>query len=169
MAEPAGRHLMRSPLAELLGGDGDLDELADAFSGPLYWPDLPAEAAADQWAALRAWVEDLVDRFALDSHLVPNCWWRHPQLVEVLAALRDHERGCYAPTAPPTAAVEFHRALRDIEARLRAWVAELRCEAGHHPTHDRRRLLPADGWDQWVAADVEPRRHPEPDAPPADA
>jgi hypothetical protein len=78
--------------------------------------------------------------------------------ARALAALRDHERGCYAPTAPPTGAVEFHRALRDIEVRLKTWVADLRCDGRHDPSHDRDRYLPLDGFEDWVAADVQRRR-----------
>jgi hypothetical protein len=143
----------RFPLGELFGAEGDLRELADAFGAPLFWPDLPAERAAEEWQALAEWVGHVVARFDWDSHVVPACWWRHNHLVEALAALRDHERGCYAPTAPPTGAVEFHRALRDVESRLKGWVADLRCDARHDPSHDRDRHLAMDGFDEWVAAD----------------
>lgn len=150
--------LARFPLAELLGADGDLGELADAFGAPLFWPDLPPERAAQEWQALAGWVARLVARFDWDTHVVPACWWRHNHLVEALAALRDHERGCYAPTAPPTAAVEFQRALREIETRLKTWVADLRCDARHDASHDRERRLPADDFDAWIESDVQRRR-----------
>jgi hypothetical protein len=113
---------------------------------------------AEEMTALRAWVEGLVGRFSLDSHVLPACWWRHNNLVEALAALRDHERASYASAAAATAPVEFHRALRDIEALLRSWMAELRCEAGHDASHDRARRLPADGWEQWLTSETERRR-----------
>jgi hypothetical protein len=158
----------RFPLTELFGGDGDLGELADAFGAPLFWPDLPAERAGEEWHALAGWMARLAARFDWDTHVIPVCWWRHNHLVEALAALRDHERGCYAPTAPPTAAVEFHRALRDIETRLKTWVADLRCDARHDPTHDQARPLPANGFDDWVAADCERRRQDALDAALAD-
>lgn len=146
----------RFHLAEMIGGD--MGELADTFGAPLFWPDLPAERAEEEWQALAGWVARLVNRFDWDTHVVPACWWRHNHIVEALSALRDHERGCYAPTAPPTAAVEFHRALRDIESRLKAWVSDLRCDARHDPSHDRARHLPADGFDTWVATDSQRRR-----------
>jgi hypothetical protein len=68
---------------------------------------------------------------------VPACWYRHNGLVELLSALRDHERACYTDTAAPTAAVTWMTAFRDIEARLRVWIAELRCGGDpryHDPT-----------------------------------
>ena len=135
MAEEAGP--TRLPLAALFGAEGDLDDFADAFAAPLYWPALPAERVRTEWEALAAWVGGLVLRFGYDSHVIPTCWWRHNCFVEALSALRDHERGSYAPTSPSTAAVEFHRALRDVEARLRAWAAELRCDGEHDHSHDR--------------------------------
>jgi hypothetical protein len=159
----------RFPLAELFGAEGDLEELADAFGAPLFWPGLPADRAAEEWHALAGWVEHLVARFDWDTHIVPACWWRHNHLVEALVALRDHERGCYAATAPPTGAVEFHRALRDIEARLKAWVADLRCDARHDSCHDRSRRLPFGEFDDWVATDVQRRRKDALDAALADS
>ncbi|HZT67933.1 MAG TPA: hypothetical protein VFA11_19255 [Acidimicrobiales bacterium] len=162
MAEDGGQ--VRVPLATLFGTEADLDEFADAFHGPLYWPGLSTERARSEWEALVVWVAGLVSRFGYDSHVVPSCWWRHNCFVEALSALRDHERGSYAPTAPPSAAVEFHRALRDIEARLRAWSAELRCDAEHDQSHDRPRRLPTEGFSEWVAADSARRRRAALDA-----
>ena len=84
----------------------------------MYWPDLPPGEAHDEWEALRAWVEQLVVRFAhLDHHVIPRCWFRHNGHVEALVALRDQERVNYSDTAPGSAAVDWHRAFRDIEAR----------------------------------------------------
>jgi hypothetical protein len=59
-----------------------------------------------------------VARFHIDSRVIPPCWEQHNGMVEALAALRDHERDCYAETAPPSAAVDWLRAFREIEARL---------------------------------------------------
>jgi hypothetical protein len=149
MANQEDEGLPRAARAILSGSDAQRAEKAAieaGFDAPVLWPKLPAKDVADKLGELRAWVEALVVRFGLDSHVVPACWWRHNHLVEALAALRDHERGSYALVAPPTAAVEFHRALRDIEGRLRSWVGELRCEAGHDPSHDIPRRLSTEGW-----------------------
>lgn len=144
------------PTASLLGALGGLDELAPG--APLLWPEIPVEDAAAEWQELRTWVHGLVARYALDSHVVPACWFRHNHLVEALAALRDHERGCFAATSPPTAAIEWQRAWRDIESRLRAWTAELRCDSHHHPAHDQHRGVSEDGWENFVTADSSGRR-----------
>ena len=112
----------------------DADDPADLgeVSGPMYWPDLSPSEAKREWGLLRAWVEHLVARFThLDHHVIPRCWFRHNGHVEALAALRDQEMANYSETAPGTAAVEFHRAFRDIEARLREWTGQLACGAAH--------------------------------------
>ena len=90
-----------NPLAELMFGaydDHDLDEIADAT----HWPEVLAVEGAAQWEELRAWVEQLQERFShLDQHVVPRCWWRHNEHVEALSALRDHERSSFAATRQP--------------------------------------------------------------------
>lgn len=141
----------RSAAENLFGVMGGLDELA--LEGPLFWPEIPADEASVERAELRAWVHRLVARYELDSHVVPACWYRHNHLVEALAALRDHERGSFVSTAPPTAAVEWQRALRDVESRLRAWTAELRCDNDHHPSHDTLRAM-RDDWKDGVAPEA---------------
>jgi hypothetical protein len=153
--QPGGPQL--AALAALFGPDGppDLDEL----DPPVHWPTLSAGDAAAAWESLRRWVLSFQHRFATQTRL-PDCWWRHNELVETLAALRDHERACYAPTAPPTAAVEFHRAFRDLEARWDTWIRRLRC--AHDPSAHHRVALdltaPA-GWADWVTADTHRRGH----------
>ncbi|WP_152186998.1 hypothetical protein [Segeticoccus rhizosphaerae] len=128
-------------------------------AGPVYWPDLPAEVAEQAWTELRDWVEDLIDRFGLDARTVPPCWYRHPGIVAALAALRDHERACYTPTASPSAGIDWFRAFREIEDRLVGWAARTQCTAREH------RDDPAGGWstdeNDWaafVAADTTTRR-----------
>ena len=171
LQEKASGHRALDDLSEAERRDAaaELVALTGALTRPVHWPEVPAERLAEEMEALRGWVERLVGRFSLDSHVVPACWWRHNHLVEALASLRDHERASYASASAATAPVEFHRALRDIEALLRTWVAELRCEAGHDATHDVARRLGAEGWDEWLAAETERRRaeaaaRPWPDA-----
>ncbi|EWT03732.1 hypothetical protein N864_19005 [Intrasporangium chromatireducens Q5-1] len=53
-------------------------------------------------------------------------------MVEILAALRDHERGCYADTAAPTAGMEFIRALYDARRVLEDLVSRTGCTPFEH-------------------------------------
>ena len=66
----------RAALAKLLEADGPID--LDGIDGPMYLPELLPGEAHQEWEALRAWVEQLVVRFAhLDHHVIPRCWFRH--------------------------------------------------------------------------------------------
>jgi hypothetical protein len=141
-------------LATLLGAEGmDLPDL----DGPLFRPGVAAEDAPAEWSCLQGWVDRLIVRFDLDYRCVPRCWYRHNGIVEALAALRDHERVSYSDTAAPSAAVDWHRSLRDIEARLREWTAALACGAHHEPSPVRPNI-DTDDWSDWLAADAATRR-----------
>ena len=126
-------------LADLFGEGGppDLDDL----DGPVFWPSIPASEIADEWHSLRIWVERYVKRFRVPERHIPFCWYRHNELVEALAALRDYERASYSSTAPATAAVDFHRAARDIEARIVTWSSNIGCVGGAHEDRGGRRAL----------------------------
>src|SRR3974390_445781 len=137
------------------GGPHEADEVA----GPLHWADLSAAEAGREWGDLRTWVENLMERFPhLDHHVIPRCWFRHNGHVEALVALRDHEGVAFGESAPGTAAVDWHRAFRDIEARLREWTGLLACGATHEPRSARQRLDDADEWERWVSEDVRRRQ-----------
>ena len=153
-AHPAGDRL--SALAKLFQTDELLD--IDEISGPLHWPNLAADEAAREWPSLRSWVERLMERFShLDHHVIPHCWFLHNGHVEALAALRDQERINYGETAPGTAGVDWHRAFRDVEARLREWTAQLACGATHEPRTRQGHPTTSGEWVVFIEDDVERR------------
>ena len=128
-------------------------------SGSTHWPSLLPDDARQAWADLRDWVEALVDRFALETRVVPPCWYRHNTLVEALSALRDHERICFAPSASPTAAVDWFRALREIEHRLSEACARTQCSVNEHrPDPPRTWQTDQAQWQTFVEADVRDRQ-----------
>jgi len=129
---------------------------------PTRWAAIPAEDAPQAWADLRAWVETLRDRFDLDHHVLPACWWRHNPHVEALTALRDHEAASFLDTAPATAPVDWLRALRDVTALLRAWTGELGCDTTHRPAPApgaTRAAFDEADWAAHVHADTARRCH----------
>ena len=141
----------------------------DSPPHPIHWPSLkPSDEARDEWNSLRAWVEHLRVRFP-NAIRLPDCWWRHNDLVEVLAALRDYESASYHPSASATGPVEWQRALRDMETRIDIWIKRFNCtvaERGHEvvtpTTHE-----PA-GWQDFVEEDVQRRqlaREEQPESP----
>ena len=115
----------------------DADALAEALdhlNGPVHLPSLTALERERTMAELREWVTQLVRRFTIEPRVLPPCWEQHNGMVEALLALRDHERGCYAETASPTAGVEWFHAFREIEARILSLGAMTRCTAQEHRT-----------------------------------
>jgi hypothetical protein len=127
MAEPMTPEVTAGPLAHA--------------TGPVHLHSLLGDERERALAGLRPWVDQLIARFTIEPRVIPACWERHNGTVEALLALRDYERGCYAHTAPPTAAVDWLRALRDIQQVL----IELN-SLTHCTTHEHRepptRLMP---------------------------
>jgi hypothetical protein len=158
-AQSGGERL--SALAKLFEADGMLE--LDEIVGPIHWPDLSADEVVREWATLRSWVDGLMARFShLDHHVIPRCWFRHNSHVEALCALRDQERVNYSDTAPGTAGVDWHRAFRDIEGRLREWTAQLACGATHEPrTRPAHSVATSGEWDAFVEKDTECRSRRE--------
>jgi hypothetical protein len=136
----------------------DLHDDDHALPHPIHWPSLTAEEAEHEWDELRHWVERLRARFPNLTRL-PDCWWQHNDLVEVLAALRDYERASFSPTAPATAAVEWQRALRDMEIRIEIWIKRFTCTVpGRGHTFPDPIDVTPDGWGEHVRRDVYRRR-----------
>lgn len=141
-----------------LPGDGGLFDDDGGDTGPTHWPTLPSRVAEGAWTQLREWVEQLVDRFALDTRTVPPCWFRHNGIVEVLSALRDHEQACFAPDAPSSAGIDWFRALREAEYRLVDCAGRTQCSAlEHRPDPNRVWRVDEGAWGAFVAADVAAR------------
>jgi hypothetical protein len=127
-------------------------------TGPTHWPSLLPDEAGPAWAELRDWVEHLVDRFALDTRVVPPCWYLHNTLVEALSALRDHERICFAPNASPAGAVDWFRALREIENRLSQACARTQCSINEHrPDPPRAWATDQAMWQTFLETDLADR------------
>jgi hypothetical protein len=135
-------------------GLGNVDETPS----PIWWPGLKPDEAKQEWNDLRQWVAQLRARFP-NALRLPECWWQHNDIVEVLAALRDFERACFTPTSPPTAAVEWQRALREMEIRIELWIKRFSCGV---PGRDHDVLesddAPPPGWDEFLEQDEQRRR-----------
>lgn len=140
---------------------GTVDDVLDEIPGATCWSAISPDDAPAAWEELRAWVDELRQRFAhIDHHVLPACWWRHNEHVEALVALRDHERASFSDTAPATAPLDWFRALRDIAALLRAWTAEQGCGAVHQDPPVRMQPVDEEAWEAFVSGDVERRRLP---------
>lgn len=111
------------------------------FSPPMFDGGIPLmprrpEITGDQLDALvadlTAWVEWLVATYRLHPK-IPDCWPRHPALVEEMQALWFLWQHCWLPAADPTMPVAF---LRELDASLsrieRLW--KVPCAANDHKT-----------------------------------
>ena len=147
----------REVFAALMSAGGEAE--APEPPGPTNWRAIPAEEAPEAWEELRAWVEELVRRYAsFDHHVVPACWFRHNSHVEALAALRDYEGLAFFPSSPASSPYNFQIALAQIEARLREWTARAGC-LGEHREQPPGLVPPnPDEWAAWVAQDQDFRK-----------
>ena len=127
--------------------------------GPVHWPTLSALDAQREWPLLRAWVDELRERYPqdLDHHVIPQCWSTHESHVMVLQALKDFERLSYGPSAPASGPIDFFRAYQTVTTILRNFTANLKCGAEHFPS---RPVPPIDesAFENCVTQDIARRR-----------
>ena len=139
-------------LGRLFAADGPADLDEGLFAGPLYWPAIPAADIERELEDLRAWVQELLDRFEhLDNGVIPACWWKHNGHVEALQALRDHERMSYAESSPGQAAMAWQREFQFTEMRLRDWTSHYGCGQEHKAPIQLIRTIDEDSWNAHIA------------------
>lgn len=63
---------------------------------------------------------------------------QHNATVEALSALRDHERASFSGKSPRTAAVDWFRALGEMEYQLTAITSRTQCSIHEHRPDQRR-------------------------------
>jgi hypothetical protein len=102
------------------------------------------------WAELCEWVIWLYGRYRLTlEDRLPDCWPRHPELIEELWALRAWRTEAYGPDGTGQSAVYWHQALVTFLTHVSAWWAG-GCRAGHkNPNTD----IDPERAQEWAAAD----------------
>jgi hypothetical protein len=96
------------------------------------WHEMTPGEQVAEWAALRAWVAWLYDRYELATEdRLPRCWASHPGLVEELYALKAWREEIYsAPQPSGQAARYWHAELRQVlHAATTLYAAG--CRTGH--------------------------------------
>jgi hypothetical protein len=138
--------------------DARLEAMLGATSGPVNWRAVTTKDARARWEALREWVAWFRAEFGFDHRVVPPCWYRHPALVNLLSAIRDHWLYAYDPMNTAVAGADWHRALIVLEQRLRDWASRTGCTVGAHRP-DLLAGYPDDSaeWEQHVAVDIAAR------------
>lgn len=133
--------------ADRLFGDLTTGELPDGPPGglvePTYrWRDLDHVSAPKAWTALAGWVSWFVATYRLTTSVVPDCWWRHPELVAELYALQKAELASYTPTDPGFGPLGFHERLPLAIERLRQVTRTIGCVGLQAHRETSPRLLP---------------------------
>src|SRR6188472_1315233 len=72
------------------------------------WRELTAAQAGSVWGDLAVWVRWLVATYQLTTSVVPDCWWRHTEIVAELYALHRAELASYARDDSGFGPLAFH-------------------------------------------------------------
>lgn len=133
--------------ADKLFGDRTTDEPLEGAPGglvePTYrWRDLDRVSAPKAWTALAGWVSWFVATYRLTTSVVPDCWWRHPEIVAELYALKKAELASYTPTDPGFGPLGFHERLPLAIERLRQETRTIGCVGLQIHRDTSPRLLP---------------------------
>lgn len=98
-----------------------------------WWPDLRGEDRAVAWTLLVTWIDEVLKgRHPQEYRTLSDCWFRHPDVVDELSALRVSWLAIYRARQPalPTAALEWHdRALPGVMTRVRRTLGS--CKQSH--------------------------------------
>jgi hypothetical protein len=148
--------------ADTLFGDLATGEILEGppggVSDPTYrWRDLDRVSAPKAWTALSGWVSWFVATYRLTTSVVPDCWWRHPELVAELYALQKAELASYAPADPGFGPLGFHERLPLAIERLRLETRTVGCVGLQVHRETSPRLLSAED-PEFMAWTAEPHQ-----------
>lgn len=117
------------------------------------WRTLPEDEAAETWKSLRTWVEWATIRYRIPVSVVPDCWYRHGDLVEELSALFAAHTAAFHPSDSGLGPISWHERLAVAVPRLtRAYGGG--CSSGHRTFKPRAwsDVIDEQEWDTWVTA-----------------
>lgn len=115
--------------------DGGRDMVSPAI---VNWRDIDDEDREEACRALAEWVQDwLVPRYALTRKVVPDCWYRHPAMVEELSALHTAWMVAFDETDAGYGPIGWHE--RFALARAREAFRE-KCAEGHRDERSPRTM-----------------------------
>ena len=97
------------------------------------WRYLGPQGSDALWDELTGWVAWIRNRYPL-ARRIPECWTRHPEVVEELTALWLAWHAAYTERdAPLTSAIDWHdRWLPGVLHRLEHGPFALNCDQAHH-------------------------------------
>ncbi|WP_426940206.1 hypothetical protein [Pseudarthrobacter sp. S6] len=118
------------------------------------WRELTSAQARTAWSDLAVWVRWLVVTYQLTTSVVPDCWWRHTEIVAELYALLRAELASYASDDPGFGPLAFHERLPHAVERLRTHTRTAGCVGLQTHKEPTLRILRLDAADfvEWQAA-----------------
>jgi hypothetical protein len=108
------------------------------------WREMTPEQSQDTWGSLLSWVRWLVATYQLTTSVVPDCWWRHPEIVAELYALQRAELASYTQDDPGFGPLAFHERLPHAVERLRMHTRTAGCVGLQAHKEPAPRILPKD-------------------------
>jgi hypothetical protein len=108
------------------------------------WRDMTPEQSQEVWSALFSWVRWLVATYQLTTSVVPDCWWRHPEIVAELYALHRAELASYTHDDPGFGPLAFHERLPHAVERLRTHTRTAGCVGLQAHKEPAPRILASD-------------------------
>ncbi|MCY0906583.1 hypothetical protein [Arthrobacter sp. H14-L1] len=143
--------------AATLFGGADRDSVLEKAHGeplaPTYrWRELDSTTAQTVWSDLGRWVSWFAATYRLTTSVVPDCWWRHTELVAELYALQKAELASFTRTDPGFGPLGFHERLPLAIERLRQATRTVGCVGLQAHRETKPRDLPAGGtdFDAWA-------------------
>lgn len=115
------------------------------------WRELDDADAPQAWEQLRAFVEWVTVRYNIPVSVVPNCWYRHPGLVEELSALHSAHTAAFDQSDAGFGPIGWHERFAVAIPRLtRAYGGG--CSNGHQATRPRSwtNVIDTQEWDTWA-------------------
>ncbi|VXB56410.1 conserved hypothetical protein [Arthrobacter sp. 9V] len=114
------------------------------------WRDMSPEQAEVVWQRLFEWVRWLVATYQLTASVVPDCWWRHSELVAELYALQRAEMASFTSDDSGFGPLAFHERLPHAVERLRTHTRTAGCVGLQSHKEPVARVVPAEpAFDEW--------------------
>lgn len=109
------------------------------------WRDMDPRTAETVWNHLGSWVRWLVETYHLTTSVIPDCWWRHSDIVAELYALQRAEQASYTEDDGGFGPLGFHERLEHSVARLRELNRTAGCVSLQQHREPPVRRLPDEG------------------------
>lgn len=109
------------------------------------WRDMDPRTAEAVWKHLGQWVQWLVDTYHLPTSVIPDCWWKHSDMVAELYGLQRAEQASYTEDDGGFGPITFHERLTSSIERMREHTRTAGCVGLQAHRVPGRRTLPPDG------------------------